>query len=177
MDRVRNIIVIMFLLRAWLNKKGLFTKRKKVKDVCKCPLACLNKLPKSSSPQLGCVPAGPALVGEVRKESASHNSIALSWSQAEQPPSNIVDYEVKYYEKVEALIIITGHKSAAQFVTVNGTRKGAAELLHPQCSVRHNIHIPKCADPSVKCCRLCCVPPLHWHLIGWNECVASQTSL
>lgn len=54
----------------------------------------------SSSAQVCCIPAGPALVGEVRKDSASHNSIALSWSQVEQPPSNIVDYEVKYYEKV-----------------------------------------------------------------------------
>lgn len=64
----------------------------------------------SARPRVCRVPAGPALVGEVRKDSASHNSIALSWSQVEQPPSNIVDYEVKYYEKVESLIIITVNK-------------------------------------------------------------------
>lgn len=44
---------------------------------------------------------GPALVGVVRKDWATQNSIALSWSQVEQPPSDIVDYEVKYYEKVK----------------------------------------------------------------------------
>lgn len=44
--------------------------------------------------------SGPALVGVVRKDWASPNSIALSWSQVEQPPSDILDYEVKYYERV-----------------------------------------------------------------------------
>lgn len=44
--------------------------------------------------------SGPALVGVVRKDWASQNSIALSWSQVEQAPPDIVDYEVKYYEKV-----------------------------------------------------------------------------
>lgn len=47
-----------------------------------------------------CVNAGPALVGVVRKDWASENSIALSWEQVEQPPADIMDYEVKYYEKV-----------------------------------------------------------------------------
>lgn len=39
-------------------------------------------------------------MGVVRKDWASQNSIALSWSEVEQPPLDIVDYEVKYYEKV-----------------------------------------------------------------------------
>ena len=39
-------------------------------------------------------------MGVVRKDWASQNSIALSWAEVEQPPSDIVDYEVKYYEKV-----------------------------------------------------------------------------
>lgn len=50
--------------------------------------------------------SGPALVGVVRKDWASQNSIALSWSEVEQPPSDIVDYEVKYYEKVKSFIIL-----------------------------------------------------------------------
>lgn len=49
--------------------------------------------------------SGPALVGVIRKDWASQNSIALSWSQMEQPPSDIVDYEVKYYERVNSFII------------------------------------------------------------------------
>lgn len=49
--------------------------------------------------------SGPALVGVIRKDWASQNSIALSWSQVEQPPSDIVDYEVKYYERVKCFIM------------------------------------------------------------------------
>lgn len=48
--------------------------------------------------------SGPAPVGVIRKDWASQNSIALSWSQVEQPPSDIVDYEVKYYERVKYFI-------------------------------------------------------------------------
>lgn len=66
-------------------------------------------------------------MGEVRKDSASHNSIALSWSQVEQPPSNIVDYEVKYYEKV-VFDIITDNTSAAVVLTSNYTRKRLQSL-------------------------------------------------
>jgi len=43
-------------------------------------------------------------VGVVRKDWASQNSIALSWSEVEQLPSDMVDYEVKYFEKVKSLI-------------------------------------------------------------------------
>ena len=45
--------------------------------------------------------SGPAFVGVVRKDWSSGNSVALSWSEVEQLPSDIVDYEVKYYEKVK----------------------------------------------------------------------------
>lgn len=44
---------------------------------------------------------GPAFVGIVGKDWATHNSIALSWSEVEQPHLDIMDYEVKYYEKVQ----------------------------------------------------------------------------
>ncbi|KAJ3593731.1 hypothetical protein NHX12_006065 [Muraenolepis orangiensis] len=44
--------------------------------------------------------AGPALVGAVKMDWASLSSIAISWTEVDQPPADIVDYEVKYYEKV-----------------------------------------------------------------------------
>lgn len=43
---------------------------------------------------------GPALVGVIKKDWSSDNSIALSWTEEEHPPLDIIDYEVKYYEKV-----------------------------------------------------------------------------
>lgn len=45
-------------------------------------------------------------MGVVRKDWASQNSIALSWPEAEKLPSEIVDYEVKYFEKVKSLIVL-----------------------------------------------------------------------
>ena len=48
------------------------------------------------------VSAGPSLVGVVRKDWASDNSIALSWTEVEQQPNVILDYEIKYYDKVQS---------------------------------------------------------------------------
>lgn len=85
---------------------------------------------------LCCVPTGPALVGEVRKDSASHNSISLSWSQVEQPPSNIVDYEVKYYEKVESSLQSINRP---QFFhsKLHEKRGCRASLPAVQCALKH----------------------------------------
>lgn len=47
------------------------------------------------------VKPGPSLVGAVKKDWASPNSIALSWQQPEQMALPILDYEIKYYEKVQ----------------------------------------------------------------------------
>ncbi|XP_056881618.1 ephrin type-A receptor 6-like [Takifugu flavidus] len=74
--------------------------------------------------------AGPALVGEVRKDSASHNSIALSWSQVEQPPSNIVDYEVKYYEKAQERLSYSSTRTKAPSVVITGLRPSTVYVFH-----------------------------------------------
>ncbi|XP_042644762.1 ephrin type-A receptor 6 isoform X4 [Tyto alba] len=42
----------------------------------------------------------PSLIGMVRKDWASQNSIALSWQEPDFPHGAILDYEIKYYEKV-----------------------------------------------------------------------------
>ncbi|KAG8136671.1 hypothetical protein E2320_005231, partial [Naja naja] len=41
----------------------------------------------------------PSLIGMVRKDWASQNSIALSWQEPAFPNGAILDYEIKYYEK------------------------------------------------------------------------------
>ncbi|KAM8977020.1 ephrin type-A receptor 6 [Pelodytes ibericus] len=41
----------------------------------------------------------PTLIGMVRKDWASQNSIALSWQEPDYPNGVILDYEIKYYEK------------------------------------------------------------------------------
>lgn len=48
---------------------------------------------------------GPSLVGALKKDWASPNSIALSWQQPEESTLPVLDYEVKYYEKVQLSLL------------------------------------------------------------------------
>ncbi|TKS70269.1 Ephrin type-A receptor 6 [Collichthys lucidus] len=74
--------------------------------------------------------AGPALVGVVRKDWATQNSIALSWSQVEQPPSDIVDYEVKYYEKEQEQLSYSSTRTKNPSVVVTGLRPSTVYVFH-----------------------------------------------
>uniref|UniRef100_A0A8B9ZC29 receptor protein-tyrosine kinase n=1 Tax=Buteo japonicus TaxID=224669 RepID=A0A8B9ZC29_9AVES len=71
----------------------------------------------------------PSLIGMVRKDWASQNSIALSWQEPDFPHGAILDYEIKYYEKVgltysitqtqilkSNIVIITGLKPATKYI-------------------------------------------------------------
>uniref|UniRef100_A0A8C5WZU3 receptor protein-tyrosine kinase n=1 Tax=Malurus cyaneus samueli TaxID=2593467 RepID=A0A8C5WZU3_9PASS len=67
----------------------------------------------------------PTLIGLVRKDWASQNSIALSWQEPDFPPGAILDYEIKYYEKQLSYsstrskapsVIITGLKPATKYI-------------------------------------------------------------
>lgn len=49
-----------------------------------------------------CLPPAPSPVTVIRKEKTSRNSVSLSWQQPERPNGIILDYEIKYYEKVGA---------------------------------------------------------------------------
>lgn len=42
----------------------------------------------------------PSPVVTIKKDRTSRNSISLSWQEPEHPNGIILDYEVKYYEKV-----------------------------------------------------------------------------
>lgn len=48
-------------------------------------------------------PSAPSQVTVIRKDRTSQNSISLSWLEPERPNGIILDYEVKYYEKVGAV--------------------------------------------------------------------------
>ncbi|XP_062371291.1 ephrin type-A receptor 6 isoform X4 [Cinclus cinclus] len=67
----------------------------------------------------------PTLIGMVRKDWASQNSIALSWQEPDFPHGAILDYEIKYYEKQLSYsstrskapsVIITGLKPATKYI-------------------------------------------------------------
>ncbi|XP_077435812.1 ephrin type-A receptor 6 isoform X4 [Vanacampus margaritifer] len=77
---------------------------------------------------------GPSLLGSLKKDWASPNSIALSWQQPKEATLPILDYEIKYYEKEheqlsysststkDPSVIITGLKPATWYVFSVRTR-------------------------------------------------------
>jgi hypothetical protein len=74
--------------------------------------------------------SGPALVGVVKRDWSSLSSIAISWTEVEQPPADILDYEVKYYEKV-----LTASSSASSLSNATALFFNAIVLLYPKSPV------------------------------------------
>ncbi|XP_061670985.1 ephrin type-A receptor 6 isoform X3 [Syngnathoides biaculeatus] len=74
--------------------------------------------------------AGPALVGVIKKDWSSDNSIALSWTEEEHPPLDIVDYEVKYYEKEQEQLSYSSTRTKSPSVVVTGLRPSTVYIFH-----------------------------------------------
>eukprot|EP00062_Callorhinchus_milii_P001822 gi/632937389/ref/XP_007899447.1/ PREDICTED: ephrin type-A receptor 6 [Callorhinchus milii] len=66
--------------------------------------------------------AAPSLIGFVRKDWASQNSIALSWQEPEYPNGIILDYEIKYYEKEHEQLSYSSTRSKASSAIINGLK-------------------------------------------------------
>lgn len=63
----------------------------------------------------------PSPVIMIKKDRTSRNSISLSWQEPEHPNGIILDYEVKYYEKVGRLcewIVLCGGKGFLLMICV-----------------------------------------------------------
>uniref|UniRef100_A0AAV2K4F0 receptor protein-tyrosine kinase n=1 Tax=Knipowitschia caucasica TaxID=637954 RepID=A0AAV2K4F0_KNICA len=65
---------------------------------------------------------GPSVVGVMKKDWASPNSIALSWQQPEQTALLILEYEVKYYEKEHEQTSYSSTRTRAPSVIVSGLK-------------------------------------------------------
>ncbi|XP_061619634.1 ephrin type-A receptor 6-like isoform X2 [Phyllopteryx taeniolatus] len=74
--------------------------------------------------------AGPALVGVIKKDWSSDNSIALSWTEEEHPPLDIMDYEVKYYEKEQEQLSYSSTRTKNPSVVVTGLRPSTVYVFH-----------------------------------------------
>ncbi|KAM6979142.1 ephrin type-A receptor 6-like [Tautogolabrus adspersus] len=65
---------------------------------------------------------GPSLVGTLKKDWASPNSIALSWQQPEQTSLPILDYEIKYYEKEHEQLSYSSMRTRVPSVIISGLK-------------------------------------------------------
>ncbi|XP_040912600.1 ephrin type-A receptor 6-like isoform X1 [Toxotes jaculatrix] len=65
---------------------------------------------------------GPSVVGALKKDWASPNSIALSWQQPEQTTLPILDYEIKYYEKEHEQLSYSSTRTKAPSVIISGLK-------------------------------------------------------
>uniref|UniRef100_A0A8C4DCZ7 receptor protein-tyrosine kinase n=1 Tax=Dicentrarchus labrax TaxID=13489 RepID=A0A8C4DCZ7_DICLA len=65
---------------------------------------------------------GPSLVGALKKDWASPNSIAISWQQPEQTTLPILDYEIKYYEKEHEQLSYSSTRTKAPSVIISGLK-------------------------------------------------------
>ncbi|XP_048885338.1 ephrin type-A receptor 6-like [Brienomyrus brachyistius] len=73
---------------------------------------------------------GPLLIGMVRKDWASQNSIALSWQEPEQPNLAVLDYEVKYYEKEHEQLTYSSTRTKVPSVIITGLRPSTCYIFH-----------------------------------------------
>ncbi|XP_034041773.1 ephrin type-A receptor 6-like isoform X2 [Thalassophryne amazonica] len=65
---------------------------------------------------------GPSLVGPLKKDWASPNSIALSWQQPEQTTLPVLEYEMKYYEKEHEQLSYSSTRTKAPSVIISGLK-------------------------------------------------------
>uniref|UniRef100_H2ZUW3 receptor protein-tyrosine kinase n=1 Tax=Latimeria chalumnae TaxID=7897 RepID=H2ZUW3_LATCH len=72
----------------------------------------------------------PPLIGLVRKDWASQNSIALSWQEPEHPNGVILDYEIKYYEKEHEQLSYSSTRSKSASVIITGLKPTTKYVFH-----------------------------------------------
>ncbi|XP_059198510.1 ephrin type-A receptor 6-like [Centropristis striata] len=65
---------------------------------------------------------GPSVVGALKKDWASPNSIALSWQQPEQSALPVLDYEIKYYEKEHEQLSYSSTRTRAPSVIISSLK-------------------------------------------------------
>uniref|UniRef100_H3CAL6 receptor protein-tyrosine kinase n=1 Tax=Tetraodon nigroviridis TaxID=99883 RepID=H3CAL6_TETNG len=65
---------------------------------------------------------GPSLIGALKKDWASPNSIALSWQQPEQATLPVLEYEIKYYEKEHEQLSYSSTRTKAPSVIISSLK-------------------------------------------------------
>nr|XP_046219429.1 ephrin type-A receptor 6-like [Oncorhynchus gorbuscha] len=85
------------------------------------------------------------MVGVLKKDWASQNSIALSWLEPEQTSLLVVDYEVKYYEKEHEELSYSSTRTKAPSVVITGLKPSTCYIfsLRTRTSSGHSAYSPK----------------------------------
>ncbi|XP_046903658.1 ephrin type-A receptor 6-like [Hypomesus transpacificus] len=88
---------------------------------------------------------GPSLVGQLKKDWASPNSIALSWQAPEQTPLPVLDYEVKYYEKEHEQLSYSSTRTKVPNVIITGLKPSTWYVfsLRTRSPAGHSSYSPK----------------------------------
>lgn len=67
----------------------------------------MQPLPNKLTVLVSLCPAAPSIVPIMHQISSTMNSFTLSWPQPEQPNGIILDYELRFYEKVRAVSVLS----------------------------------------------------------------------
>uniref|UniRef100_A0A6Q2X430 Ephrin type-A receptor 6 n=1 Tax=Esox lucius TaxID=8010 RepID=A0A6Q2X430_ESOLU len=88
---------------------------------------------------------GAFMVGMLKKDWASQNSIALSWLEPDLPSLNVVDYEIKYYEKEHEELSYSSTRTKAPSVIITGLKPSTCYVfsLRTRTSAGHSAYSPK----------------------------------
>uniref|UniRef100_A0A8C7EYZ5 Ephrin type-A receptor 6 n=1 Tax=Oncorhynchus kisutch TaxID=8019 RepID=A0A8C7EYZ5_ONCKI len=110
---------------------------------------------------------GPFMVGVLKKDWASQNSIALSWLEPEQTSLLVVDYEVKYYEKEHEELSYSSTRTKAPSVVITGLKPSTCYVfsLRTRTSSGHSAYSPKCEYETTDDSKYLLTPSVMWFFI------------
>ncbi|KAM3862102.1 ephrin type-A receptor 6 [Diretmus argenteus] len=88
---------------------------------------------------------GPSVVGALKQDWASPNSIALSWQEPDQTALPIHDYEIKYYEKEHEQLSYSSTRTKAPSVIITGLKPATWYVfsLRTRTPAGHSSYSPK----------------------------------
>ncbi|KAL0963554.1 hypothetical protein UPYG_G00307890 [Umbra pygmaea] len=88
---------------------------------------------------------GAFMVGMLKKDWASQNSIALSWLEPELPLVTVLDYEIKYYEKEHEELSYSSTRTKSPSVIITGLKASTCYVfsLRTRTLAGHSAYSPK----------------------------------
>lgn len=132
-------------------------------------------------------PTAPSIVPIMHQISSTMNSFTLSWPQPEQPNGIILDYELRYYEKVRLICVCVCVNAwylsdfpYLQYLQHCLQRRNSAHTWQTACGVSKNVSFPGylwAESPGLIICSwLCSLHLSHCSLVSAADEVNRLTS-